>query len=219
MCGPKKPKKPKATASEIKQAEIGARDVQRFENTFLPLELDAIKEASVGVRDKEARILKGRTTADLAQDSAIARGSNRINLRNGGDAFASESSRTSNAVAEAGSQASQGAERIADDRFAKKGLDVAKTGRDLARSVNSGLSTAADSEVMRQRSKLKADAIRSAAKMKAITDLASAGASIYALRGGGQPFTKNPEVVKGSQMFQEQESRLGTSLNAGMMVA
>lgn len=175
MCGGSKPEKPKPTQSEIKQQEIAARDLKHFEQNYLPLEFDAIADASPAGRDREAEILKGRANADVAAEAQAATAANRVSLRNGTTQFVADSGDTQNAIGAAQSRAAQGAAQVADQRFKEKNLQVIKTGRDMARTVHSGLSSAADAEVTREKASLRSRAIKNAAKMQAFTDLASAG--------------------------------------------
>ncbi len=219
MCGGG-PEKEEATASEVKQSQIAVRDLQHFEENYLPLEFDALADSSVESRDREASILTSRANADVAQSEGEATETNRVNLRSGGDQFAVGAGRIQVAGAQAAVGANQAANTAAQDRMIAKKTETIKTGRGVARSVHSGLSRAADAEVIRQKGKIQSEALRNTRRMQMINDGIAIAGNSYMLnkKNDGAPDYGQKYGSKQYEMPARMDANFGANLRSGPVI-
>lgn len=191
MCGGGTPKKPEPTASELESLRIAELNQAHHRLVFKPLELDAIDEGSRVNLESESNSLRGRVNADIA----IANQQNGlpvVSLRNGKSQFITDVGDTTNDVATVATQADIAARKTAQGRFTDKKLNVVKTGRDMARSVTSGLEKASDRETATAITNLRNKNNQRNANLAALTTLAGGVAQGLALK-------KQQEIVNSQE--------------------
>ena len=189
MCGGGGPEKPKPTASERASVAIAERELQHFDTVYAPLEQEAINESSRENLATESRILRGRANADLAAEADANSKADVISLRNSADRFITDSGAAADDLSRVSSQTDQSARATATNRFTNKRLDVVKTGRDMARGVQSGLGDQINRETNTALTNLRNANLKRNSSLQAITTLASGAAQGIARREQ----TKTPE--------------------------
>lgn len=205
--GNSKSSEPRPSAQDVALAQRAAADDRVYVQQFMPLEVFEIEQfRDPAVRQQNRDIIAGRINADVALEERKARVAAISAAQHSGGTLDSGAnavslSRVSNAVAQASNEgnieAEQGARNIQD----AEGLSVLRTGNDLGRGVTASLADAARREQYVSSERLRGEIEVSAARAKALGDIASVAivGGADAWRRGRNANIKDDDLSLGGQ--------------------
>lgn len=191
---PDKPRPPTPSAQDIALARVATRDDNLRRELFNPIEQRAIAESTDPERLMlEKLLVQSAGNADIAQQAAA----NTRTAQETANAFARANglpvmqAMAGQASAQEGVQARAGG--LAQTNERERQLNVARTGRDMARTTATSLSALANNAQAMEQSRLQNKQMVQQARLGAITDIASsAGVAAYAKFGGNKKENPTP---------------------------